>query len=117
VWWPDVAQLATTADVAELIRGCARSFVLHEGADTPLIAELDAESMPRAGEMVLVVGPEGGISPSEIDVLTQAGATPVRLGQTVLRTSTAGVVGATLVLAGTDSWTSVSEGKEGTTRD
>jgi 16S rRNA (uracil1498-N3)-methyltransferase len=38
----------------------------------------------------VVVGPEGGVSPAELETLTAAGATPVRLGDSVLRTSTAG---------------------------
>jgi 16S rRNA (uracil1498-N3)-methyltransferase len=41
-------------------------------------------------EIVLVVGPEGGIDGSEFDRLVAAGAVRVRLGDTVLRTSTAG---------------------------
>jgi 16S rRNA (uracil1498-N3)-methyltransferase len=41
-------------------------------------------------ELVLVVGPEGGIAPEELERLTAAGATPARMGPTVLRTSTAG---------------------------
>ncbi|OII09235.1 16S rRNA (uracil(1498)-N(3))-methyltransferase [Curtobacterium sp. MCBA15_008] len=47
---------------------------------------------PPAGvdEIVLVVGPEGGIDGSEFDRLVDAGAVRVRLGDTVLRTSTAG---------------------------
>lgn len=41
---------------------------------------------------MLVIGPEGGIAPEEIDALTGAGAVAVRLGPTVLRTSTAAAV-------------------------
>ena len=41
-------------------------------------------------DLALVVGPEGGISPAELDRLVAAGAQPVRLGTSVLRTSTAG---------------------------
>jgi len=46
--------------------------------------------LPSAGEVLLVVGPEGGVSPQELEALTAAGARAVRLGSTVLRTSTAG---------------------------
>jgi 16S rRNA (uracil1498-N3)-methyltransferase len=45
---------------------------------------------PDERDVVIVVGPEGGISPSELSRLEAAGATPVRLGETILRTSTAG---------------------------
>jgi 16S rRNA (uracil1498-N3)-methyltransferase len=62
----------------------------------------------------MVVGPEGGVSDTELDTFVAAGATAVRLGPTVLRTSTAGVVASTLLLAGTDAWgRSLSEEDEG----
>lgn len=61
-------------------------FVLHEDATTPL-ATVD---LPGEGEALLLVGPEGGISPEELDRLVAAGAVPVRLGSQVLRASTAG---------------------------
>jgi 16S rRNA (uracil1498-N3)-methyltransferase len=63
-------------------------LVLHESADLPL-AQL---SMAEATSIVLVVGPEGGISEEEVDALTDAGSAVVRLGPTVLRTSTAAAV-------------------------
>ena len=52
----------------------------------------------------MVVGPEGGISPEELDALTAAGARSVRLGAEVLRTSTAGVVAVAALLSRTDRW-------------
>ncbi len=62
--------------------------MLHESAEQPLasIPLGDAESV------VMVVGPEGGISDEELDMLVAAGAAPVRLGPAVLRTSTAAAV-------------------------
>lgn len=42
--------------------------------------------------MALIVGPEGGITASELAALTEAGAVAARLGPTVLRTSTAAAV-------------------------
>lgn len=61
-------------------------LVLHEDATAPLAGT----DLPDAGEVVLVVGPEGGISPAELAALTAAGARPVRLGGEVLRSSSAG---------------------------
>lgn len=91
-WFAEVAPVATTAEVAELLAGAALPVVLHEEAAVPL-ASLQ---VPAAGEIVLVVGPEGGIAPSELKTLD---AVPVRLGDTVLRTSTAGVAAAAALLA------------------
>lgn len=63
-------------------------LVLHESA-TSRLADL---AVAQANSVLLVVGPEGGIAPDEIAALTDAGAVVVRLGPTVLRTSTAAAV-------------------------
>ena len=63
-------------------------LVLHESAQRPL-AELPVAQAPS---IMLVVGPEGGVSDAEIADLTAVGAVTVRLGPTVLRTSTAAAV-------------------------
>ena len=80
---PDV----TTKQAAARLSAAAAAFVLHEAADAPLTAV----ELPAGGEIALVVGPEGGIADAELDLFLDAGATAVRLGDTVLRTSTAGV--------------------------
>jgi 16S rRNA (uracil1498-N3)-methyltransferase len=82
-WVPDVGDLASTAEVAARASG---ALILHESA----AAALADARLPDRGEIVLIVGPEGGIAEDEIAVLTEAGATAVRLGGYVLRTSTAG---------------------------
>jgi len=64
-------------------------LVLDPIGDTALAA-LDAAELAGVDEIVLIVGPEGGIAPEELSALERAGARPVRLGTTVLRTSTAG---------------------------
>jgi 16S rRNA (uracil1498-N3)-methyltransferase len=66
----------------------ALALVLHESAECPL-ADLP---VAQAESIILTVGPEGGVSDDELDALSAAGARPVRLGPTVLRTSTAGAV-------------------------
>ena len=64
---------------------------------------LDAP-VPPGRDLVLVVGPEGGIAPEELYRLTAAGATPVRLGPLVLRTSTAGPAALAALAAKLDLW-------------
>jgi len=98
--FPVVADLASTARVAERLAKAGLALVLHEEASEPLSA------VPVAGvdEIVLVVGPEGGISPEELEVFTGAGARAVLLGPTVLRTSTAGVAAASVLMARTGRW-------------
>lgn len=97
--WPRLGDLVSTTGVAALCGPGVTPFVLHEDATTPL-ATVD---LPAEGEVLLVVGPEGGISPHEVDRLVEAGATPVRLGSQVLRASTAGPA-AIAVLSAKDRW-------------
>ena len=60
--------------------------------------------LPATGDILLVVGPEGGIAPAELDAFQQVGAVPVRLGSEVLRTSTAGVAALSVLSARLGRW-------------
>ena len=91
-WFPEVREVASTAEVAGL---SDQLLVLHETASVPLSA------VDLTGDVVLVVGPEGGIGADELAAL---GGTAVRLGDTVLRTSTAGAAAAAVVSSRTGRW-------------
>ena len=99
-WLPRVSDLATTADLVELISHADGTLVLHESSAAPITAA----TLPAHGDLVLVVGPEGGIAPAELAALTGAGAQPVRLGPEVLRTSTAGAVALGALGVLTERW-------------
>ncbi len=75
-------------------------MLLDPAAAVPL-SELE---LPDSGDIVLIVGPEGGVSPAEAAELTRAGAVAARLGPAVLRTSSAGLVAATIVASRTGRW-------------
>jgi 16S rRNA (uracil1498-N3)-methyltransferase len=98
--WPTVAPLAGADAVADLLAAAALAVVLHEEAAEPLAAI----AVPAAGDVVVVVGPEGGLSPAELERFASAGGAAHRLGPTVLRTSTAGAVAAAVLLAATARW-------------
>lgn len=97
---PEVVALAGTAQVAERLSKAALAVVLHEGASDPLATVM----LPSAGEVVLVVGPEGGIDDAELATFAATGALTSRLGPEVLRTSTAGVAALAALLARTSRW-------------
>ncbi|MFC0034037.1 16S rRNA (uracil(1498)-N(3))-methyltransferase [Micromonospora chaiyaphumensis] len=101
-WLPVVAGTPdeSTTTVTRRIAGAAAAFVLHEEADD----RLTTADLPDVGEIVLVVGPEGGIAPTELSAFEQAGARPVRLGPSVLRTSTAGVAALTVLSTRLHRW-------------
>jgi 16S rRNA (uracil1498-N3)-methyltransferase len=97
---PEVTDLASTAAVTARIESVARAVVLEPGADEAL-SRLD---LPAHGDIVVVAGPEGGLSPAELTAFTGAGAVPARLGDSVLRTSTAGAAAAAVLMARTGRW-------------
>lgn len=99
-WFPEVTEQADQAEVVRLIRAAPLAIVLDPDAGR------DAASLalPATGDIVVVVGPEGGITPAEDEALRAAGAVPATLGPTVLRASTAGVVAASVLLSGTPRW-------------
>ncbi|AXE85819.1 16S rRNA (uracil(1498)-N(3))-methyltransferase [Streptomyces sp. Go-475] len=100
VRFPEVAEAATTKQVAALLAGADFAAVLHESGDAPLAAA----ELPSSGDIVLVVGPEGGVAPEELALFEEAGAGAYRLGRSVLRTSTAGTAAAAVLLARTGRW-------------
>lgn len=79
---------ATTKDVAALVAEVDLALVLHEDATTH-IADV---TLPAEGRVAVIVGPEGGISPEELQTFSDAGAKLVLISDGVLRTSTAGAV-------------------------
>jgi 16S rRNA (uracil1498-N3)-methyltransferase len=94
-WIPRVTEPVTTKQLAA--REAAATLVLHEAADQRL-TEAD---LPDEGEVLVVVGPEGGIDDTELATL---GGTPVRLGDPVLRTSTAGAAALAVLSVRTGRW-------------
>lgn len=100
-WIPEVEGVARLADLVARA-GEARVLVLEPSAEERLTAVASVPSDER--DVVLVVGPEGGIAPEELDALRTAGARPVRLGDTVLRTSTAGAAAISVLSAATGRW-------------
>lgn len=99
-WIPEVAGPATLPDLERRVSAAALAIVLE--ADAP--APLSGVPLPAAGDIMLIVGPEGGISPSERAALGAVGALEARLGPTVLRTSTAGATAAAILLSRTTRW-------------
>lgn len=97
---PIIADLSDSHQVAQLLAAASLGLVLHESA----AARLSRVAIPSTGSVVLVVGPEGGISPAELAAFGESGGLPVRMGASVLRTSTAGVAAASVVMANSGRW-------------
>jgi 16S rRNA (uracil1498-N3)-methyltransferase len=99
-WLPDVTPAMSTKEVVTRVASASTALVLHEQAQE----RLTTVDLPTSGEIVIVVGPEGGVAPDELSTLGDAGARPVRLGRTVLRTSTAGVAGLSVLSSRLGRW-------------
>ncbi|GEL96186.1 16S rRNA (uracil(1498)-N(3))-methyltransferase [Cellulomonas composti] len=101
---PDVDVAVTTKELAARTAATTAAggvvIVLHEDAAGPLAQVV----LPAAGEVLVVVGPEGGIGDDELARLVEAGATTARLGPHVLRTSTAGPVALALLCERLGRW-------------
>ncbi|MFJ8936007.1 16S rRNA (uracil(1498)-N(3))-methyltransferase [Streptomyces sp. NPDC102365] len=103
VRFAEVADAMTTKQVAAFLAKAEFAAVLHEDRGYPA-EPLATVELPVAGEIVLVVGPEGGVSPEELATFAEAGARACRLGRSVLRTSTAGTAAVALLLGRTGRW-------------
>ncbi|GAA3692752.1 16S rRNA (uracil(1498)-N(3))-methyltransferase [Gordonia hankookensis] len=103
-WIPDIAPLASTTDIrarcADVVAAGGLVAVLHEHGVTSL-RELP---LADATELVLVIGPEGGLDDTEIADLSALGASSVILGPEVLRTSSAAAVALGAIGVLTDRW-------------
>lgn len=91
-WIPPVADLHSSGDIEQLIRETVAAggvaAVLHEEETSPFV-DFAAEAA-NADEVLFIVGPEGGVSPEELESFRAAGASSVVLGPTVLRSALAG---------------------------
>ncbi|WP_232547668.1 16S rRNA (uracil(1498)-N(3))-methyltransferase [Propioniciclava soli] len=85
---PIIAAPMTTRELAELAREVALTLILHEGASAPL----PRVAVPEEGDVLVIVGPEGGLTDAEIATFEAAGGRQVLISDAVLRTSSAGVV-------------------------
>jgi len=83
---PLVSGPADQAAVIARIETAALALVLHEAARQPLAGL----ALPESGDVVVIVGPEGGVTPEELSAFVAAGAVAVQLGGNVLRSSSAG---------------------------
>jgi 16S rRNA (uracil1498-N3)-methyltransferase len=97
-WLPEVTEMASTSEVVALVESADLAVVLHESA-TSSLAEL---SLDGVATIAVVVGPEGGLTEDEVEAFGAGHV--VRMGEPVLRTSTAGVAAVAALLSRTSRW-------------
>ena len=97
---PVISNAYSTESLISNIKGLQNIFVLHESADN----RLSQIEMNQEGDVILIVGPEGGLSEIEVNTFVTAGAKIVRLGESVLRAANAGAAAASVVMSRTGKW-------------
>lgn len=104
-WKPSVGDLLSTASLCNLAKTEGHAvIVLHPSGEHRLSALARESWLAKSRQVVVVVGPEGGIDESELASLRDAGATVASLGSLVLRTSSAGAAGLTVLNVGLGRW-------------
>ena len=107
-WVPEVRPAVDTAALAGLVEAAGLAIILHEDAVRPLRTVLETwqgRDGTEPCEVLLIVGPEGGISPREVTRLCGKGALTALLGHHVLRSSTAGPAAVVLASDVLGRWT------------
>lgn len=94
---PHVDQLRSLADILGTVGRYDSGFMCHEAVEVgktfgPLVREAGKKSV------LILIGPEGGFSPEEVSASLKAGCSLASLGRRRLRTETAAIVAATIVL-------------------
>jgi 16S rRNA (uracil1498-N3)-methyltransferase len=101
---PTVTELTGTAELADRIGPGVLALVLDSDAAVGLAGCMSRLVFGELAELLVIVGPEGGVAPEELAVFVERGARPVRLGPEVLRTSTAGGAALALLSAAAGRW-------------
>lgn len=97
-------ELEPVTDLKSLIESCSRYdlvIALHEGATKKLS---DLLPLSHLRKVLLIVGPEGGMSNEEIELIKGADLEPVQMGETVIRADLAGALALAALNALTGTW-------------
>ena len=97
---PVISNADSTESLISKIKGLQNIFVLHESAEN----RLSQIEINQEADVILIVGPEGGLSEIEVNTFVAAGAKVVRLGESVLRAANAGAAAASVVMSRTGKW-------------
>lgn len=101
-WVPEVSGAVDTRDAIAVISSADLAIVFHEGASTKL-SDLFGEGKPIAS-VVIVIGPEGGVTDEELVSMSEAGAKIALMGRPILRSAHAGIAAISAVSTALQIW-------------
>lgn len=108
-WVPQIAPVMSLAQLCDRVHAASTALVLDVTGE-PLLLDGSSDEgsapgfLPLRGDVLVVVGPEGGLTETELQQLQAAGARVIRLGSNVLRSATAGTIAAAVIIAGSMRW-------------
>ena len=98
---PEVTELATTAQICEAIKISDLAIVFHESATDKLSDQVSSHNVEH---LLIIIGPEGGLTGEEVAAFTEAGAKVALMGRPILRSAHAGIAAVSAVSALLKVW-------------
>ena len=98
---PEIAEIATTDQICQVIQDADSAVVFHESSTNQLSSIIGSQDISN---VVIVIGPEGGITPEELEAFTQAGASVALMGRPILRSAHAGIAAVAAISALLKVW-------------
>ena len=98
---PEVTEIATTEQICEAIKLSDLAIVFHESSDTKLS---DCVSSHNVAHLLIIIGPEGGMTSTELEAFKAAGAKVALMGRPILRSAHAGIAAVAAVCALLKVW-------------
>jgi 16S rRNA (uracil1498-N3)-methyltransferase len=100
---PQVTDVANTSKVVDLIAAHDLVLVFHESA-TNKVSEIVTRKYYESQSVMIIIGPEGGITNEEIELFKSAGAKVALMGRPILRSAHAGLAAMSAVNALIKVW-------------
>jgi 16S rRNA (uracil1498-N3)-methyltransferase len=97
---PEVSGVATTEGVVDVIAKADLALVFHESA----IQTISKTVTAGATNIVIIIGPEGGLTDDELETFAAAGAKVVLMGRPILRSAHAGLAALAAVNTALSVW-------------
>lgn len=100
-WIPEVTDVRSTSQIKEMLVGHPAAFLFHEGGEEKISRHL---AIKPPTDVVIIIGPEGGVSKEEASAFVGAGAKVVVMGGPVFRSAHAGVAALAAIQTGLGIW-------------
>lgn len=98
---PEVTETATTAQICDAIKVSDLAIAFHESATSKLSDQVSSHNVEH---LLIIIGPEGGLTDEEIAAFTDAGAKVALMGRPILRSAHAGIAAVSAVSALLKVW-------------